>query len=240
MAITSQPLGLTEGEYMVNLIDVLAEWRWMAGVSTSGSEDDMAQELAMLSKFVAQNYSNLKSDEYKLAINMSLTNKLDVDVRTFNSFSPMYVSRILNAYLEHKQSVMREVRKRKERDEERKDLEKTPSQQEKMDCMLELISYLYEEYKTKGEINDHFAILYNYLKRTNKIKVPKEQIDEAMNYGKQKAKKYEPTTYEKIFDKSETDNTIIEKRFARNYCVQKLFDEIGLEGMISKVELKDF
>jgi hypothetical protein len=61
-----------------------------------------------------------------------------------------------------------------------------------------------------------------------------------MNYGKQKAKLFEPTTYEKIFQKQDSDNSIIEKRFARNYCIQKLFDEIGLDGMIAKVELKDF
>jgi hypothetical protein len=239
-AIHSKSLGETQAEYVVNLIDILAEWRWMAGVSTNGSEDDMAQELVMIAKFVSENYPLLKHDEFKLAVNLSLTNRLDVDVRTFNSFSPMYVSRILNAYLDHKSKSMREVIVRKERDDLKKEMEKQPTQEEKMQHMVELINYLYEEYKATGEIKDHFTILYGYLKKTNKIRISKEQIEEAMNYGKQKAKLFEPTTYEKIFQKQDSDNSIIEKRFARNYCIQKLFDEIGLEGMIAKVELKDF
>jgi hypothetical protein len=82
----SKSLGETQAEYVVNLIDILAEWRWMAGVSTNGSEDDMAQELVMIAKFISENYPLLKHDEFKLAVNMSLTNRLDVDVRTFNSF----------------------------------------------------------------------------------------------------------------------------------------------------------
>lgn len=230
----------SESDYINNLIDYLAEWRWMVGINNQQSEDELAQELVMLAKFISENYPILKREEFKLAVNMSLTNVLDVDVRTFNTFSPMYVSRILNAYLEHKNKIVKEVRQRKERDDLKKELEKQPSQQEKMDSMVDLITYLYQEYKELGEVKDYFTILFNYLKRTNKIKIPKQQIDEAMQYGKMKARKYEATTYEKLFDKNESDNSLIEKRYARNYCIQKLFDEIGLEGVIAKVELKDF
>lgn len=240
MAITSPPLGMNQAEYMVNLIDVLAEWRWMAGVSTNGNEDDMAQELAMISKFITENYPNLKSEEFKLAINMSLTNRLDVDVRTFNVFSPMYVSRILNAYIEHKQRVYREIRIRQERDEERKELQKQPTQSEKWESMVDMVKYLYETYKAQGYVKDHFTILFDYLKRNNKLNLSKAQIDEAMQYAKERAKKHEPTTYEKLFSKDDSDKVYIEKMYARNYCIQKLFDEIGVDGVIAKIELNDF
>jgi hypothetical protein len=233
-------LGLNEAEYMVNLIDILAEWRWMAGVSTNGSEDDMAQELALISKFIAENYPTLKSEEYKLAVNMSLTNRLDVDVRTFNVFSPMYVSRILNSYIEHKQKLYREIRIRQERDNERKLLEKQPSQEERMQSMIDMAKYLYEKYQAEGDVKDHFTILFDYLKRNNKLNLSKAQIDEAMQYAKERAKKHEPTTYEKLFNKEDSDKVYLEKMYARNYCIQKLFDEIGVDGVIAKIELNDF
>ena len=230
----------SESDYIKCLIDYLAEWRWMAGINNQQTEDELAQELVMLAKFVSENYPIMKREEFKLAVSMSLTNMLDVDVRTFNTFSPMYVSRILNSYLEQKRKVVKEVRERKDSDDLKKDLGKQPTQQEKMDSMVELITYLYDGYKEVGEVKDYFNTLYNYLKRTNKISIPKQQVDEAMQYGKLKAIKYEPSTYEKLFEKKESDNSSIEKRYARNYCIQKLFDVIGLDGMIAKVELKDF
>lgn len=240
-AFLSVNLAESEIDYTNRIIDIVAKWRWMSGINTNNQdEDSLAQELVLIAKFIIDNYENIKYSEIELAINLSLTNKLDVDVRTFNSFSPMYVSRILNAYMDYSRKIVQELKERKYRDEDRKMLEKEPTSEEKMESMKDLIAYLYEEYKTSGEIKDHFTTLYNYLKRTNKIKIPKELIDEAMNYGKQKAKAFEPTTYERIFVRNENDNSILEKRFARNYCVQKLFDQIGLDGMIAKVELKDF
>ena len=234
-------LAESQADYTNRIIDIVAKWRWMSGINTNNQdEDSLAQELVLIAKFIIENYENIKYSEIELAINLSLTNKLDVDVRTFNSFSPMYVSRILNAYMEYSRRIIQDLKERRYRDEDRKMLEKEPTSEEKMESMKDLIAYLYEEYKSCGEIKDHFATLYNYLKRTNKIKIPKDLIEEAMNYGKQKAKSFEPTTYERIFNKNEKDNLILEKRFARNYCVQKLFDEIGLDGMIAKVELKDF
>ena len=197
----------SESDYIKNLIDYLAEWRWMAGINNQQTEDELAQELVMLAKFVSENYPIMKREEFKLAVSMSLTNMLDVDVRTFNTFSPMYISRILNSYLDHKRKIVKDVNERKDNHDLKKELEKQPSQQEKMDSMVELITYLYNEYKEVGEVKDYFNTLYNYLKRTNKIKIPKEQVDEAMQYGKTKAIKYEPTTYEKLFEKKVSDNS---------------------------------
>ena len=114
---------------MNDLIDVVAKWKWMVGVvNNNQSEDDTAQELALLSTFIYNTYNSLKIDEINLAIQLSLSNKLDCDVNTYNSFSPLYVSRILNAYLEYKRKINSDITERKliEDNKEMYNVEVTP------------------------------------------------------------------------------------------------------------------
>jgi len=225
-----------------SLIDVLAKWRWMSGVNVNNQdENDVARELALISQFIISNYANITTDEISLAIDLSLTNKLDVDVRTFNSFSPMYVSRILNAYIEYRQQLYDEIYERKVRDEAKKKMEEKPSPEKRMVSMKDLILYFWEQYKNEGEVKDLFNVLYDYFKRTNQLNLTKELIDEAMEYGKEKSENYVSNHYTDILGKEKTDKEYFRKRFARNYCVQKKFSECeDIDIIVSKVTINHF
>ena len=222
------------------LIDLIGKWRWMLGVNNSESEVEIAKELALISQFLIKNYSFLTLDEISLAIDLSLLNKLDCDVRTFNAFSPMYVSRVLNAYGEYRKQLYKEVMDRKHREDEIKEMEKKVSPEDKMQSMIELIEYFYNEFKSIGIINDHFNTLYNYFRRAKKINPDKQMIDNAMEYGKVKSETYISNYFNDALnsEKPEKDNII--KRFARNYCVETYFNENTLEDIIKKVNIKEF
>lgn len=231
-----------ENKDINSLIDVLAKWRWMSGINVSNQhEDDVARELALLSQFVVKNYPNITTDEISLAIDLSLTNKLDVDVRTFNSFSPMYVSRILNSYLEYRRIKYDEIYDRKVKAEAKKKAEEKPTPEQRMVAMKDLILYFWEQYKNEGEVKDHFNVLYDYLKRTNQLNLSKELIDEAIEYGKMRSKNYVADYFTDVLGKEKVSGEDFEKKFARNYCIQKMFDDCeDVDLIVSKVTINHF
>ena len=47
-------------------------------------------------------------------------------------------------------------------------------------------------------------------------------------------------THWDMFDKNKPDGEEIVKRFARNYCVQKYFDEVDIALLVSSVNINEF
>jgi hypothetical protein len=224
-----------------NLIGVLGKWRWMSGVNdTNQDEDEIAKELILIAKFVNKNYSELRIDEISLAIDMSLTNKLDVDVRTFNIFSPMYVSRILNAYVEYRKKTYEIIMDRKRSLDSKRMVEKKPSPEENMEAIKELIIYFWEQYQKENIVKDYFNTLYRYFRRTNQIILTKEEIENAQKYARQKASQELNDIMGINFGEKKSRESI-EKGLARNYCVQLLFDKSeNVEKVLEKVSLNHF
>lgn len=240
-----EPLRINYKQKISEVIDVLAKWRWMSGVNNTQSEEEIGHELAIIAKFVLDNYENITVDEISLAIDLSLTDKLDADVRTFNTFTPMYVSRILNAYIEYRRRMYNELMLRNEIEKNKIENQKStkPSPEEELQTTRELISDFYRKYKETGEVEDFFNILYNYLRKTKKINPSKQVIDEAMLYGKRKAKEHIKTYFEDAIGRTNMEESqieIVEKRYARNYCVQKFFDTLDLEDFLSKMQISEF
>ena len=213
----------------------------MSGINTNNqNENDLAKELTLLASFVFENYQNITYEEISLAINLSLTNKLDCDVRTFNSFSPMYVSRILNAYQEYKRGLYNDLMRKKETLDNKLLMEKKPTPKEKMDGVIDLIRYFYEGYKDKGIINDHFNTLYNFFRRTNKLNPSKEVVNEALEYAKIKVVEHNNEFGDFVYGKEKPNKENLEKKYARNYCVQKLFDNINIDEFIKTIKIEEF
>ena len=243
-AMATMPLNMMkelEPKTHESVIDLLGKWRWMSGVSSANQdEDEIATELALISKFVMNNYDSLSLEEISLAIDLSLVDKLNCDVRTFNTFSPMYVSRILNAYIEYRRRMYNELSLLKERKEEEKELSRKPTPQERRDGMVEFIQYLYDKHKANEEFEDLFSTVFFFLKRTNRITLSKEDISEALEYGNHRANEYVLTHFDKALKSEKPDKENLKKRFARHYSLQKFFDRIDINALISSIETKEF
>jgi hypothetical protein len=241
-AITKPKIGeLEKSKVIPNLIDILAKWRWMSGVATNNQdEDEIAHELALIAKFIDSNYPKVSLEEINLAIDLSLINSLDVEVRTFNVFSPMYVSRILNAYIDHKNAEYNKLMVKKERLLEKERKERKPTPQENMEGIVGLITYLYEKYKEDGSIDDYFSTLYEYFRRIKFLKPDKQMINDAMEYGNKMSDMYIANHYDNFFSRQKVDKDKIQKRFARNFCVQNLFENNSLNDLISVVKITHF
>lgn len=242
IALKNTPIAKIENNAKEQIIDIVAKWKWMVGVNSSNQdENEVAMELAMISNFIQNNYSFLTPQELNTCIELSLTNKLDVDVKTYNSFSPMYVSRILNAYVDYRKVVFNQVTERKNKENLQIQLDSPVTAEFKMSEMIDLIRYIHQQYIETGKVNDVFNVLYNYFKRTNRIVLDKLIIEEAMSYGKKEMEIHLHETYGLPLKSREAPNTdLITKRFARNYCVHKYFQTLNLENLISSIKLNEF
>jgi len=224
----------SETDYTNQIIDLLTRWRWMSGINSANQdEDDMAKELVLMASFFKKNYHKLTLEEVSLAIDLSLTNKLDVDVRTFNSFSPMYISKILNAYIDYRNGIVFELKSKSERLKEKELVERKCTPQEKMDGTIDLIKYLYEKYKEDGVVDDFFGTIYSFMKRTNKMNPSEATIKEAKEYAKQMIMNKNNNIINNNFHYSE-------KRYERNYYIQKYFKTFGIDNLISSINISHF
>ena len=222
------------------IIDILARWRYMLGINISNqSENELSTELSFLSKFIKENYNYLTLDEINLAINLSLTNKLEVDTKTYNNFSAFYISQILNAYLTYKRKLYNELSYKLEKNELDYNVEK-PSAEDNMKLMKELIIGFYEDYQKDGYINDVFNLVYDFLKKIKKLNFNNLIIEEAILYGEKMAIKEKIHVYG-INSKEKIDLELIKKRYSRNYCVQLFFKEIfDINIFLNELKLEMF
>lgn len=214
------------------LLKVITEWRIYIGVPKA---EDLGEEFSVLTKFIYDNYSFLTVDEIRLAYNLSVTRKLK-DVEFYGYFSPMYVGKVLDSYLYYRKVTMADVIREKEKAErEQKELENRPSPAKQAENMRNLMKDFYDEYKEKGEIRDLFSIAYNFLRKHKLLIIPTHMIEEAMAYGNKMAK--ERSNSKPVFERfsSSTEQTE-SQRYARNYCVQKFFDNVDIDIFLNNIK----
>lgn len=221
------------------VIDLLARWRFYLGINSNNQdENDIALELSTIAYFIKNNYAYLTIEEINLGIDLSLTGVLEVDIKTYNTFSTIYVAGILNAYIKYKRKLYNELYYRKEIQELKKDTY-TPTPEEKMQNMIEMILTFYNEYQKEGFINDIFNMCYDFLKRTKRLTINDTIINKAVEYGKLMAKKEKDSVYG-IFSTEKVDITLIQKRYSRNYCVMEFFEGINIDKLISEIKIEEF
>src|SRR6056300_1584257 len=83
----------TKEDY-TRLIQIVTKWRIMLGLSKDMSEE----ELKINVQFIKNSYGKLTAKEIELAIDLSLQGHLGVDPQPYGNFSPLYISKILNAF----------------------------------------------------------------------------------------------------------------------------------------------
>lgn len=227
-----------------NLIDVLGKWRFYLGVS----KDATAEEFMVLTDYIKKNHANLTLDEIHLMIDLSLKSRLNVEVRLFGNFSPLYVSQIINAYHEYKASLLEDVN-RKVHDNEIKLLsQKTFTPQDDMNITTEIIIDEYNHFKEHGVVKDYMNIVYDFMLKSKRMIISKADIHDAMNYGNimantemmQGATLHEIMQNYREKDKKLDKKDYLSKRYARNYCLQKYFDNVNLNDLISSIKIDEF
>lgn len=225
------------------LVDTLTKWKFMVGGNLiNQSEAEAAFELATLASFVKENYGNFTIKMITNAINLSIKEVLDVDARSFNQFTALYVGRVLNAYLRYDAQVMNSLKERFDNDIPDSLESPKPTPESEMEGFKDIVSSLYRNFSDNGNFIDPFSIVYNFFKKKRAFDLSGSIVEDALKYGQ---KKYESEFMSNSFSNSmmkvfsQNKESLI-KSFAREYVLRKFFTENDLETILSKINIEDF
>lgn len=217
-----------------SLVNLAVKWRMYIGIPNS----DVEEELLLIAAFIYQNYDYLTIGEIELAMKLSILRKLK-DTEFHGYFSPMYVAKVLDSYLHYRKITMADVtRERQKAIQEEKERLNRPSPAEQAKRFRALFKNFYKEWKENGEINDPFNLAYTYLRKENILQVPPAMIKDAQQYGKKKLDEYLKNRKQegkKISFYTSAISGEQEKKYARNYCVQKFFENIEIDILCDKI-----
>lgn len=217
-----------------NIVNLVALWRMYIGIPKA----DVAEELVFVAGHIFENYGHMTIAEIELAIRLSVMRKLK-DTEFNGYFSAFYVSKVLEAYLYYRKiSLADAVRDREVFLREEKEKNNKPTPEEQAERFQALFRNFYKEWKEIGEINDPFSLSYNYLRKHNLMPVPPSLVKEAQEYGKKKADEHNKARQKRGLKTAFSSIDIFqmeEKKWARNYCVQKYFENVDIDILCNKI-----
>jgi len=231
------------------LLEIVTRWKMNLGISNKSEEHKTTIELALVRDFIIDNYSHLTFEEIELAYILSLTDKLE-DCEYFGYFSPLYVGKVLNAYLHYRKIQLADAIRRQEKAKllEKESKEK-PTPEQEAELTIELFKDFYNQNKETRQITDVFNICWNYIRKQLKdgnkdflhrwTNPQKADYEEAMQYAEKNFMKdiIDPYGGEGI-DKDWKEKQI--KKIARNYCIQKYFDDMEFENIVKNIKSEHF
>lgn len=223
---SDKPVSQMTKPEMASVVKLIGRWRYSIGLSKECSPED----LVAMSLFIQENYGFLSVPEIDHAIKLSITGKLGLDneeVNPFNNFSFLYVGKILNAYLDYKKSIFKQITVRKE-EYSKKELPvaEKPSPAEMAESMKDIVKGEYEKWKSNGEITDVFNIVYGYLEKVGKAVMPKEVGEQIMAEARKKAVLKNEKIYDRISFTSGMSEESLYVMYGKNLCTQYFFSKL--------------
>lgn len=231
-------------EDMAELVKVMAQWRLLLGVTNDSTET----ELVVICQFIYDNFGKFTLADIRLAMNWSISGKIDVGFVTQKNISAFYISKCMQSYEARKMQLVNEIAYNKQRFESRRDLDTKAEVTPEYKCQVfkEYLISIYESYKDNETFWDTQESIYKWMKATNQINPTKDEIDEALNYADVKMRKEkEERNMETILrgiKPTSADQNPEEKRkkYAREYIVCKKFDETDIIQLLKKVHVSYF
>lgn len=219
------------------LIEVVGKWGFYMGSSARLSSDD----ILLLCKFLKDNYNFLTINEINLAISLNLKGALG-KIEYYGNLSPLYMSQVLNSFLEYRKENLQPLLERKDRD----DVKPTP-QLNKGELVKMTQDALRLEYSKfiKGEVvDDLFSIVYTYLDKNNKLNLSDDSKRKAFAFA-QKMLSNENTRQAKnlgdlIRNAVQKDDTIRFEKYFQNGILMDFFSKIeSVDDLVNSVNINE-
>lgn len=217
-------------EDITKLIGIVTKWRIMLGLSKEMSEE----ELKINVQFIKTNYPKFTLKDIDMAINWSLQGKLNVNVEPYGTFSPLYISRILNAYGAKAEDIINEVLQRKKLHNRLQASEKTMmTYDESVKMRRQHIVWFVKKIKASNKyIGDFDNIMWDFLTKHNLIKVNEKWTEQASEYADGEIlRENMDEGYAKFYDKMNFNDKKMEMKkrremYGRYYLLKKFCDTI--------------
>ena len=234
----------TKEDLMV-LNSLLVRWANYVGVETpEGSH------LNMLSNFIREHFPTFNATDIKECINLLANQTLDTDAEHYGKISPIYVSKVLKAYQEHKNNVVFKVR---DNIQKLKEAEVVPMPDDERIANFKKLLTIAKEENTQGLIYiDSGDSLYNFIKHNRLMPITKDNLDpvliaDAMEYGNKiyielRKKKVTETviknqSFKRVADMEFEKKDVISK-YAREFVVSKFLLKMELNELLQKINIE--
>lgn len=226
---------------MTKLVEVMAQWRLLLGVTSDSTE----QELIVICQFLYDNFKKFTLSDIKLAMNWTISGKVDVGYVTQKNISSYYISRALNAYEEEKRRIYNKLMYERDKQIERQKNEdhSAITAKDRANIFKEAILTMYKSYKEGRPIIDFGDFAYNWLKRTNQLSKDPIVISDAIKYGqdmylKERHSEGGLSPFSNL-GKTE-DKQDRQKKLSRQYMIMQYFNHHTIPEIISKINILDF
>ena len=176
-----------------NLHKLIVKWAVLTGVKPLPTDD----EIRLFVEYIAEHFYRLSLMEIDNAFNLATAGKLDIEAEHYQSFSVIYISKIINSYKRFNGKYILDYRSKLEAAEA---LQNEPTKDEKMTIMIESILENFENFKKEPTYNHFGYISYDFLKNLGVIKLESEIKDILLEQARKMAieelneKKQEPNS----------------------------------------------
>lgn len=227
-------------EDLMLMNSLIVRWATYVGVDTPE-----ASQLNMLSNFIKEHFPSFNAYDLKECIGMLASQSLETDAEHYGKISPIYVSKVLKAYQEHKNDVVFKVRGNIEKLKEA-EVKPMPNE-ERIANFKKLLTIAKKENEQGLTYIDAGDSIYNFIKYNKLFALTKELIAEAMEYGNkhyinQRKKKVTETViknqnFKRVADMQFEKEDIV-KKYAREYVVNKFLLQLDLNELLQKINIE--
>ena len=142
---------------------LLVKWTVLCGVKPLPNDD----EIRMFVEYIAEHFYRFSLLDIDNAFNLATAGKLNVPSDHYQSFSVIYISKIINAYRDYIGKYILDYQKIEQENNEKRE----PTEDERNQMMIEAILEGFDRYKVEKYYNDFGYISYDYLDKMNVIKL---------------------------------------------------------------------
>ena len=218
-----------KNEDMNALYKTMVQWIYTLGLTNKVAEND----IIALTTTTKDLFPNITLKEISLAIKLSLQNKLGVDVECYGNFSPLYISKILNSYIDYSKETMQNIGWRKKSYDNMLPPPKDErTYEQKVEAIKKVILFYSDWVKTKDTyVGDYNNVIWEFLKGLGMLDPTKVNLEEAEQWADDRIKLESITTQAKVFSKLSYEKKELEfkkfrKLYGRYYVMKKIFREI--------------
>ena len=220
------------------LIEVVGKWAFYMGIAQKTTSDD----ILVLCRFLMETYPYVTVEDVELAIKYKLKGHFP-DVEFFGVLSPVFMSGVLNGYLDIKQEKMTELFERRDKSVKPEPVRMTP--EESLKIITDAIRASFLKFKETGFVFDPFSMVYNFCRKTGRIDISLESSPEALSFAQSWAERERVAgkprlVVEELGETKPTPDEAVMSRYVRNYVVGELFKKItDIEKFVSEISVSE-
>lgn len=212
------------------LSDLVSEWRISVGIREQPSEEEHLLNM----NFIKENFGHFTIKHLKLAIQLSLTDKLKVKVDMFGiNFAPLYIGKILNAYVNYVDERMKKLLQEQEDEFKKTRLLSSERgyEQKVTDKKIVIAKYIKEILHSDKYVIDFTDNCWKFLKRNNLVHTKNVDFTEAQKYAKRCVEMASIGLMGTILNamnpiSREKEQANMEKMYGRYYAMKEYFSKI--------------